>query len=51
MVEGLGRVLIGRFAVAFFIVFRGHAMTSGGCLMMLRRGNMFFSWHNPAPCT
>jgi hypothetical protein len=51
MFESLGRVLVGRFAVSFFIVFRGPAMTSGRCLVKLCCGNVFLSWHNFAPCT
>jgi hypothetical protein len=51
MVESFGRVPVGRFAVSFFIVFRGHAMASSRCLVKLCRGNVFFSWHDLAPCT
>jgi hypothetical protein len=51
MVESLGGVLIGRFAVSSFIVFRGHAMTSRRCLMKFRCGNVFFCGHDLAPCT
>jgi hypothetical protein len=51
MVESFGRVLVGRFAVPFFSVFRGHAVTSGGCLVKLGGLNVFFSWHDLPPCT
>jgi hypothetical protein len=51
MVESFGRVLVGRFAVSLFIVFRGPAMAPGGCLVKLRRGNVFLFWHDLAPCT